>query len=85
MKLKLAKKPEIYDKLEPRFRPGCRRLTPGPGFLEALVEDNVHFTTSQIVKVTKDVRVPTILLFNFRLTLPSQSSQPMGRPNVLTG
>jgi hypothetical protein len=31
MKLKLAKKPEIYDHLEPRFRPECKRLTPGPG------------------------------------------------------
>lgn len=54
MKSKLAKKPEIYDAIEPGFRPGCRRLTPGPGFLEALVEDNVHFTTSPITRVTKD-------------------------------
>ncbi|RDW89163.1 monooxygenase-3 [Coleophoma cylindrospora] len=54
MKTKLAKKPEIYAALEPEFTPGCRRLTPGPGFLEALVEDNVHFTNSKIVRVTKD-------------------------------
>lgn len=55
MKLKLAKKPDIFDAIQPDFRPGCRRLTPGPGFLEALVEDNVHFTTSPITSVTKDV------------------------------
>lgn len=55
MKLKLAKKPEIFEAIQPGFRPGCRRLTPGPGFLEALVEDNVHFTTSPITSVTKDV------------------------------
>ncbi|KUJ13710.1 putative monooxygenase [Mollisia scopiformis] len=54
MKLKLAKKPEIYKQLKPEFRPGCRRLTPGPGFLEALVEENVHFTNSPILKIMKD-------------------------------
>lgn len=25
----------------PDFVPGCRRLTPGPGYLEALCENNV--------------------------------------------
>jgi cation diffusion facilitator CzcD-associated flavoprotein CzcO len=43
MKAKLAKKPEIYASLRPDFSPFCRRLTPGPGYLEALVEDNVDF------------------------------------------
>ncbi|KAM5353133.1 hypothetical protein ACJZ2D_016981 [Fusarium nematophilum] len=36
MKEKLRQKPEIYDFLIPDFPPGCRRLTPGPGHLEAL-------------------------------------------------
>lgn len=31
----------IADWLIPKFPVGCRRLTPGPGFLEALVRDNV--------------------------------------------
>ncbi|KAK6382936.1 hypothetical protein LTS17_003606 [Exophiala oligosperma] len=43
MKQKLSKKPHIYESMRPDFSPFCRRLTPGPGFLEALVEDNVDF------------------------------------------
>lgn len=57
MKKKLARKPEIYDALEPKWNPGCRRLTPGPGFLEALVQDNVHFSRTKVVSVSKDVRL----------------------------
>ncbi|KAG9591173.1 FAD/NAD(P)-binding domain-containing protein, partial [Aureobasidium melanogenum] len=51
MKTRLQKKPEIYDWLKPSFAPGCRRLTPGPGFLEALVEDNVDFIRTPITKI----------------------------------
>lgn len=43
MKTKLATKPHIYESLRPNFSPFCRRLTPGPGYLEALIEDNVDF------------------------------------------
>jgi hypothetical protein len=46
---KLAKKPEILKSLLPNFSVGCRRLTPGPGYLEALVEDNVDFIETRIV------------------------------------
>ncbi|KAK5175696.1 uncharacterized protein LTR77_000835 [Saxophila tyrrhenica] len=51
MKERLAKKPEYYDYLKPGFSPGCRRLTPGPGFLEALVEDNVSFVRDRIERL----------------------------------
>ncbi|KAI4752869.1 FAD/NAD(P)-binding domain-containing protein [Aureobasidium sp. EXF-3400] len=51
MKTRLQKKPEIFDWLKPSFAPGCRRLTPGPGFLEALVEDNVDFIRTPITKI----------------------------------
>lgn len=34
MKKKLEKKPEIMEAMEPAWPPGCRRLTPGPGYLE---------------------------------------------------
>lgn len=54
MKMRLEKKPEIYDSLIPNFPPGCRRLTPGPGYLEALVEDNVTFIGAGIREVTKN-------------------------------
>jgi len=52
MAKKLAKKPEVMDALEPSWPPGCRRLTPGPGYLEALVEDNVNFISTKIKRIT---------------------------------
>ena len=54
MEAKLAKKPEILQKLIPSFAPGCRRITPGPGYLEALTEDNVSFVSQPISRVTED-------------------------------
>ncbi|KAI5237941.1 FAD/NAD(P)-binding domain-containing protein [Aureobasidium subglaciale] len=51
MKKRLAKKPELFDWLKPDFAPGCRRLTPGPGFLEALVEENVDFVRDRITHI----------------------------------
>lgn len=54
MAKKLAKKPEIMEALEPTFPPGCRRLTPGPGYLEALVEDNVNFINTKIKRIVPE-------------------------------
>ncbi|KAK0934973.1 hypothetical protein LTR29_013470 [Friedmanniomyces endolithicus] len=51
MKARLQKKPEYFDWLKPGFSPGCRRLTPGPGFLEALSEDNVNFIRDKITRI----------------------------------
>ncbi|KAI9665674.1 MAG: hypothetical protein M1821_003608 [Bathelium mastoideum] len=51
MRERLATKPEIYNKLLPSFAPGCRRLTPGPGFLEALCQDNVDFVSRPISRI----------------------------------
>ncbi|KAM0543828.1 hypothetical protein ACHAPJ_012135 [Fusarium lateritium] len=59
MKRKLERKPEIYKSLIPSFPPGCRRLTPGPGYLEALVEDNVTFIGAGIDHVTETGIVDT--------------------------
>ncbi|KAK7217156.1 hypothetical protein V2G26_005159 [Clonostachys chloroleuca] len=53
MRKKLSSKPGIYEALEPRFTPGCRRLTPGPGYLEALTKDNVKLIKNPIVRVTE--------------------------------
>ncbi|KAI0948890.1 hypothetical protein AcW1_008635 [Taiwanofungus camphoratus] len=52
MMKKLAKKPWIADHLIPDFPVACRRLTPGPGYLEALCQDNVDFITSHIDRIT---------------------------------
>ncbi|KAI1390690.1 FAD/NAD(P)-binding domain-containing protein [Hypoxylon trugodes] len=52
MKNKLAARPEISDFLIPSFGIGCRRSTPGPGYLEALIESNVDFITDPIEVIT---------------------------------
>ena len=52
--------PPLLEDLLPDFPPHCRRLTPGPGYIESLLKDNVtlirtpisHFTETGIV--TKD-------------------------------
>ena len=48
MRQRLNGNPELFDSLQPSFAPGCRRLTPGPGFLEALQEPNVNFIRTPI-------------------------------------
>ena len=52
MKERLSKKPEIVEALTPSFAVGCRRLTPGPGYLEALVENNVDFVSDKIKSIS---------------------------------
>ena len=48
-----AKGLEIAKWLLPEFPVGCRRLTPGPGFLEALVGDNVDSHWNAIDCITE--------------------------------
>lgn len=45
MMKRLGDHTELIEKLIPSFPPGCRRLTPGDGYLEALIQPNVqcHF------------------------------------------
>lgn len=45
---------ELKQKLIPTWPPGCRRLTPGEGYLEALVKDNVTRVHREISQITKD-------------------------------
>ncbi|CCL98306.1 uncharacterized protein FIBRA_00300 [Fibroporia radiculosa] len=54
MKKKLSKKPWIADYLIPDFGVACRRLTAGPGYLEALCEDNVDFIPAHIKRITRN-------------------------------
>lgn len=49
---RLAKKPELIEKLIPKFGVGCRRITPGVNYLEALCEDNVEAIVDDIERVT---------------------------------
>ncbi|KAH8888551.1 FAD/NAD(P)-binding domain-containing protein [Thozetella sp. PMI_491] len=53
MKKRVAKKPEILQDIIPDFSPNCRRLTPGPGYLEAITEDNVDYIRSPIKRFTE--------------------------------
>ncbi|ETI20637.1 hypothetical protein G647_06979 [Cladophialophora carrionii CBS 160.54] len=43
---------ELKERLIPKWAPGCRRLTPGDGYLEALVKDNVEPVHNEITKIT---------------------------------
>lgn len=43
---------KIAEWLLPDFPAGCRRLTPGPGFLEALVQDNVDSWWNNLERIT---------------------------------
>jgi len=52
-KEKLADRPDIYEALTPNWVPGCRRLTPGPGYLEACCAPNVNYISTAISKVTE--------------------------------
>lgn len=48
MRDRLAAKPELAEHLIPDFPPFCKRLTPGPGYLEALTAPNVNVITESI-------------------------------------
>ncbi|KAA8897840.1 hypothetical protein FN846DRAFT_921388 [Sphaerosporella brunnea] len=52
MASKVQKKPELISKLTPKFAVGCRRITPGPGYLEALIEDNTSPIFGEIARIT---------------------------------
>lgn len=52
MRDRLAKKPEVADHMLPDFPPLCKRLTSGPGYLEALTADNVSVIPTAISHVT---------------------------------
>ncbi|KAL3442014.1 hypothetical protein BJX65DRAFT_321727 [Aspergillus insuetus] len=45
---------ELKKRLIPTFPPGCRRMTPGDGYLESLVQPNVTTVFSEIAKVVPE-------------------------------
>ncbi|KAJ9623816.1 hypothetical protein H2204_011002 [Knufia peltigerae] len=56
MKDRLKNKPELADRLIPKFGVGCRRqvlLTPGKGYLEALCSDKVEVAFGSVARITK--------------------------------
>ncbi|KAJ4212362.1 hypothetical protein NW759_011750 [Fusarium solani] len=52
MNRRLKNDPVLTQKLIPSWPVGCRRLTPGDGYLEALIEPNVQCHFSEITSVT---------------------------------
>ncbi|KAL4808131.1 hypothetical protein BDV18DRAFT_158247 [Aspergillus unguis] len=52
MRSRLAKNPHLIDKLIPSYEIGCRRLSPGDGYLEAMQEPNARFCFEPIIKIT---------------------------------
>ncbi|KAF2208808.1 hypothetical protein CERZMDRAFT_48524 [Cercospora zeae-maydis SCOH1-5] len=62
MKEKLGNDEVLAGKLTPDYEVGCRRATPGPGYLESFKRDNVSLITERIEKITPAgivVRKPT--------------------------
>lgn len=53
MMQRLKDKPEIYDHLLPEFSPYCKRMSPGPGYLEALASPKVDTITCGISKINE--------------------------------
>ncbi|KAF6793386.1 4-hydroxyacetophenone monooxygenase [Colletotrichum sojae] len=50
---RLAKKPELVDALIPDFSPHCRRLTPGPGYFEAITSEKTEYIQTRIKRITE--------------------------------
>ncbi|KAM0438599.1 hypothetical protein ACHAPT_001351 [Fusarium lateritium] len=51
MQRRLQKKPDLANHLIPTFSPLCKRLTPGPGYLEALTSSKVNVIPTAISHV----------------------------------
>lgn len=51
MSEKLNHDKELCKKLIPKWELGCRRITPGDGYLEAFTQPNVHLTNSPITSI----------------------------------
>lgn len=49
----LKERPDMAALMIPSFHPGCRRLTPGDGYLESLQQPNARVCWSPIEKITE--------------------------------
>ena len=54
MSEQLEKDPVLTKKLIPQFGLGCRRMTPGSGYLQSLIQENVEVINESAVEFTKD-------------------------------
>lgn len=49
---RLGDRKDLLDAIVPDFSPSCRRLTPGPGYLEAITKENVEYVPARISRFT---------------------------------
>ncbi|KAL3481418.1 hypothetical protein BJX99DRAFT_243737 [Aspergillus californicus] len=54
MASKLNYDPELCRKLIPKWEVGCRRVTPGPGYLESFSQPNCNLSDSPITEITEN-------------------------------
>ncbi|KAL4880541.1 hypothetical protein BJY04DRAFT_191003 [Aspergillus karnatakaensis] len=52
MRTRLSANPQLIEKLIPEYEIGCRRLSPGDGYLEAMQSANAKFNFNRIARVT---------------------------------
>jgi len=52
MSEQLGHDPELTSNMIPQFALGCRRMTPGSGYLQSLTKENVTVVSESIVKFT---------------------------------
>lgn len=57
MRERLGGDEEWLRRVLPDYAPGCKRLTPAPGYLEALVQPKVDYVTEGIARVEEDAIV----------------------------
>ncbi len=50
----LGHDPRLTDKITPQFPVGCRRMTPGSGYLQSLIKPNVQVVSESAVRITED-------------------------------
>lgn len=50
---KLNHDKRLCDMLIPKWELGCRRITPGPGYLESFLRDNCDLTNNAITRITE--------------------------------
>ena len=51
---KLGNDPRLCKMLIPKWEVGCRRITPGPGYLESFTKPNCHVTNSKITRISEN-------------------------------
>ncbi|KAL4951353.1 hypothetical protein BDW69DRAFT_201506 [Aspergillus filifer] len=54
MASKLNHDPDLCRKLIPKWEVGCRRVTPGPGYLESFSQPNCNLSDSPITQITSN-------------------------------